>query len=321
MATKQTPNSLTAPDGSMYITLTDGAGNLVTTGGSGITVGTTTITSGTSGRILYDNSGVVGEFSQSSVGQVRLDYVSATAIKATPFNGDKIQIAGAVYQIPSGGISAANTSVYVNGAASQNLAASTVYNVYLFNNAGTLTVDFSTTARATDTTAGNVGVQIKTGDNTRTLIGKVETNSSSQFYTNGVISWFNRRALTVTTSDGNDRTASAIWTEVFSGLQCRFLTWGTSEGAMHVNYKGCLKHATLAASMYVGIGVDGISSVIASQSASEYVANNFVALSGSESFNSVEGVHYVTLVGAASTGSTTFTGTNTPSSVTLQYWG
>lgn len=39
-------------------------------GGSGITVGTTTITSGTTTRILYDNAGVVGEYTLTGTGTV-----------------------------------------------------------------------------------------------------------------------------------------------------------------------------------------------------------------------------------------------------------
>lgn len=43
---------------------------LSATGGSGITVGTTTITSGTNTRILYNNSGVVGEYTLTGSGTV-----------------------------------------------------------------------------------------------------------------------------------------------------------------------------------------------------------------------------------------------------------
>jgi len=62
-----------------------------TTGGSsGITVGTTTITSGTNTRVLYNNSGVVGEYSITGTGNVALSAsptltgtVNAAAITAT----------------------------------------------------------------------------------------------------------------------------------------------------------------------------------------------------------------------------------------------
>lgn len=57
------------------ITLTTNAGTDTLTiaasgGSSGITIGTTTITSGTNTRILYDNSGVVGEYTLTGSGTV-----------------------------------------------------------------------------------------------------------------------------------------------------------------------------------------------------------------------------------------------------------
>jgi hypothetical protein len=51
----------------------NGAGALPTfqaAAGGGITIGTTAITSGTSGRVLYDNGGVVGEYSITGTGNV-----------------------------------------------------------------------------------------------------------------------------------------------------------------------------------------------------------------------------------------------------------
>lgn len=54
---------------------TDGSGNLTwaaASGGSGITIGTTTITSGTNTRVLYNNSGVVGEYTISGTGNVAM---------------------------------------------------------------------------------------------------------------------------------------------------------------------------------------------------------------------------------------------------------
>jgi hypothetical protein len=49
---------LFAPDGSQYATLTDGAGNLAATG-SGLTIGTSTITGGADTQVLFNNAGVV----------------------------------------------------------------------------------------------------------------------------------------------------------------------------------------------------------------------------------------------------------------------
>lgn len=50
-----------APDGSLYITLTDGAGTLASAGSTTTTIGTSTITSGTNKRVLFDDNGVIGE--------------------------------------------------------------------------------------------------------------------------------------------------------------------------------------------------------------------------------------------------------------------
>lgn len=57
--------NMTITNGNGTITLASTGG-----GGSGITIGTTTITSGTNTRILYDNSGVVGEYTISGSGTV-----------------------------------------------------------------------------------------------------------------------------------------------------------------------------------------------------------------------------------------------------------
>jgi hypothetical protein len=57
MTAKTYPNASMAPDGSQYVTLTDGSGNLVTTGN--ITIGTTPITGGATTQVLFNLAGVV----------------------------------------------------------------------------------------------------------------------------------------------------------------------------------------------------------------------------------------------------------------------
>lgn len=61
----------------------DGTTLSATGGSSGITIGTTTITSGTNTRILYNNAGVVGEY---SVIPVALGGTNATSASITAFN-------------------------------------------------------------------------------------------------------------------------------------------------------------------------------------------------------------------------------------------
>jgi len=160
----------------------------------------------------------------------QLTYVSTTALKFAPFNGSTIIINGAAYSIPSAGIAGlGNTSVLINGV-SGNLAANTLYYVYCFNNAGTLTADYSTTGHSTSATAGNVGTEIKTGDDTRSLIGMIRTVAGGAFSnaaaTPFVLSWFNRRRVTSRITDTTVRTtASATFVELSSAFRAQFLMW------------------------------------------------------------------------------------------------
>jgi hypothetical protein len=54
-------------------------------------------------------------------------------------------------------------------------------------------LELSATAHATDTTAGNIGVEIKSGDNTRSLVGLTYMDASNHFIDITTLSWFNRR--------------------------------------------------------------------------------------------------------------------------------
>lgn len=168
-----------------------------------------------------------------------LTYVSATQIKFIPYGGNFIRIAGQWYGIPSAGIAAANTSVFVNGAAGQNLAANTLYFVYLFSNASALTLDFSTVGHSTSVAAGNAGTEIKTGNGTRSLIGAVYTDASSQFVNSAlrrlVRSWFNRQAerLTMTATRATQfKTTSATF--VSMAMVVDFVAWQDEMATAHL---------------------------------------------------------------------------------------
>jgi len=59
MTAKTYPNASMAPDGSSYVTLTDGAGNLVGSAASGLTIGTTPISGGATTQVLFNLAGKV----------------------------------------------------------------------------------------------------------------------------------------------------------------------------------------------------------------------------------------------------------------------
>lgn len=192
------------------------AGNTTTTSivVTGDTTGNLTLTA-TSGIITAGGS-VISTALQMPVGQCRLAYTSATVLTLSPYQGQYIKIAGALYAIPSAGVTASNSG----------LSASTLYYVYAYVSSGSVALSISATGHSTDSTAGNVGVEIKTGDNAYTLVGMIYTNASSQFQDSasarGVLSFFNRRIkyLSGTVSNySTTSTAQVILTAAyFSGL-------------------------------------------------------------------------------------------------------
>ena len=158
-----------------------------------------------------------------------LKYISAGQVKFIPYGGNAIRIGGQWYQLPDVGITANNTSTFINGVAAQALAAGVSYNVFLFNNAGTLALDFSTSGHETSATAGNVGTEIKTGDNSRSLVGKIYTDAGGTFANTTlkrwVRSWFNRQAEELYLSRGLLGGISTNSTTFLAIIPVNFLTW------------------------------------------------------------------------------------------------
>lgn len=287
-------------------------------GGSGGGGGSGTVTSVATAYPLaggpISGSGTITSVAPPQCG--RLSFVSATAIKFVPYNGDLIKIGGVLYQIPATGIAGvANTSVFVSGTGGQNLAASTLYYVYAFNNSGTITADFSTTAYAMSSSAGNVGTFIKTGDDSRTLIGMVRTNASSQFADSAtqrfVLSWFGRRGLGLTGVFTANRTVtSGSWTEFNSEIRVEFLSW--SDEIVSANYSGGGFLNNGADQYDVSIAFDGTTP---EEGAPVFQGVTAIGPVGCAVHKSGlgEGYHYATMIGHAQSGSSgiVLTGTGT----------
>lgn len=179
-----------------------------------------------------------------------------SAIVFEPRNGDKVRVNGADYQIPSGGISAGFTGIRVNGAAGQNLAANTTYLVCLFDNAGTLTVDYRTTLTHAPSTAD--GSEVSSADATRAVIGMVRTNASAQLTdVLSVISWFNRRRKNGVLNVGNQSTTSL--SQVALGPAVGWLTWAEEVVEVHL-YLQASRDASFGG---YGIYIDTVSNTFA----------------------------------------------------------
>jgi hypothetical protein len=162
-----------------------------------------------------------------------------TNLVLIPYNGNLIVINRNIQKIPYTGVSLAPTGLSPN----------TLYYIYAYMVGATMTLEASVTNHMTSTLDG---VEIKGGDQTRTLVGMaytlvgpawadvapstagpglgnaVATNSSvGQLY---VLSWFNRRPKSVTTwFTAFPRTSSPDWAELGVDIRTYFLTWANRE--------------------------------------------------------------------------------------------
>jgi len=251
---------------------------------------------------------------QLAHGQCRLTYVSATSLKLVPCDGNNIMVAGQQLQIPAAGISVANTSVRVNGVANQNLANDAEYYVAIGTN-GVLEFWTKATGRSTDTTAGNVGVEIITGHADKTLVGMIKTSVSGQFLnaTNlrWVISWFNRRNISAvgpSTAGATTTSNGGVFAELLGGARTYFLTWADEVVAMRVS--GQAHNSVAGNSSAAAIGLDGSVAPQGGNSGGSYsaVAGQAAFTGGFHDAVLSEGAHYITPIGSvANTGTGTFT--------------
>jgi hypothetical protein len=227
----------------------------------------------------------------SSHGQCRLSVASATSLLLSPHGGRNLNINGAVEQVPSAGVTISNGS----------LAASTRYFVYAAMSSGTMILELSTTGHETATT----GVEVKTGDASRTLVGMIATNASSQF-ANSVtsptcINWFNRRTIIGATPTVSGSTSSSgSFAEITTSGRIPFLAWADEAievqvvGSVSNNTAGNINHSTSP-------GLDGVEFGAQTQSHSFAASINVPAVARSVSYVS-EALHTASAFGKVSAG-------------------
>ena len=154
---------------------------------------------------------------EAPLGQCYLS-LSGANLLLDRYNGSALFINGNHEAIPNGGITLA----------ASGLTADTTYLIYAFMSGATMTLEASTTVRATDTTYGH---QIKSGDGTRTLVGMARIitgpawqNTAAQRF---IISWFNRRPVTSLNFYTADITLTTptVFTEFSTSVRNEFLIW------------------------------------------------------------------------------------------------
>lgn len=188
-----------------------------------------------------------------------------------------------------------------------SLAASTTYFVYAFDSAGTRTLELSTTGHVTDAT---FGVEVKSADATRTLVGMVRTNAGVTFQDDnglrGVLSYYNRRAIGIVNNFTVDRTTtSTTYAELNTEIRANFLTWG--DEAVMVAVNGSATNSSVPAANGTAIAFDGTSAetgLEANHTVTSAAAGENLHVSGYKTLS--EGYHYATLLGKTNAGTATW---------------
>lgn len=225
------------------------------------------------------------------LGQCRLSKSGANLV-LLPYNGNQLTIAGVAQTIPDAGVTLAPTA----------LVANTSYFIYAYMVGAVMTLEASATGHLTSTTAGNKGVEIKTGDNIRTLVGQARIITGIAWQDTAqqrfVASWFNRVPRPVLGAFTAVRsTSSGTAVELNTEIRCEFLIWA-DEIANLLTTGGWLESVStdvgLASIAFDGLAIENISQT----SATGYGSSAIAAAKGGLS----EGYHYATLVAYVSAG-------------------
>ena len=313
------------PSGNVGIGTTSPANTLDigNSGGIHITSGTPSSTSNAiynnSGTLMWNGSAVSGgaASSISSAGQLQCggthcaDSTGSTTLQYCPYKGNvKTTATQGDYTIPAACLTATLTSMYVGGVGSSSVAASTLYYIYLWNHSGTWVLDAETTGHATDS---STGIEIMSGDDTKTLVGMIHTDSNAKIMTGGqthvardtntVATWDNRIPTYTRCQFTNDRTETATsYTEVNSENRCYFMSWADT-AILSPSQSGYSN--TAGGNIVTKVSVDSVGgSAFTYLTVTAPAANKDMLLLGGGMLNPTEGYHFTVLSGAVSTGTT-----------------
>jgi hypothetical protein len=288
------------------LTLTNGA-SLVLPGGANITTaaGDFAVFRGYGSSVVRcvdyikaDGTPVVPGL-KGAFGQCVLAKVSSNIV-LSPKGGNLLTVNGVVCTLPDAGVSLAPTG----------LTSGTLYYIYAVATAGVISsIEASTTGHSTSTTAGNKGVEIKTGDDSRSLVGMVRPTSGPAFADSAtqrfVRSWFNRSNASLKLTGVSGSYSSMTGGEVNSGNRVEGLVW--ADETFDAWYTGTVFNDTAGANFAIGISVDGGTPTGGTGGGTSVNANSIIDGALREAFSGLsEGYHYIGLWGRVSSGSGSF---------------
>ena len=241
----------------------------------------------------------------SGHGQCRLAK-SGSNLVLSPYNGNQLLINGTAESIPTAGVSLS----------ASGLSVGTTYFIYAYMSTGTMTLEASTTAHATDTaTSGNLGVEIKSGDATRTLVGMARVitgpawaDTEAQRF---VVSYFNRKSINGRSSLSTNRTTtSTSYVEINSEIRNEFLTW--ADEGVNISCGGICQNDTTVQGATSSIGIDGTTAEDVYYSAQAFAGGADLSFACALNKSGLsEGYHYATLLGKVSANTGTWKGSGT----------
>jgi hypothetical protein len=179
-----------------------------------------------------------------------------------------------------------------------------LYYVYAFMSGATMTLEAVPIPHATSATTG---VEVKSTDGTRTLVGLAVTTAGPAFLSPlGVISWFKRRGLSAQvpfTSAASTSSASPNFAELNANFRNFFLCWGDESTGIDVT--GSAAQTATAASTETSIAVDSATNLLDAFTGSFLTGGsgpgNFPAnTTATQQFG--EGFHWATVEGSVSSG-------------------
>jgi len=257
-------------------------------------------TGGTSAATARTSLGVLSSTDQA-FGQCRLS-LSGGNLLLSRFDGKLLTISGQPETVPSAGVSLSPSG----------LTPSTLYYIYAYMNSGTMTLEASATGHSTDSTTG---VEIKTGDATRSLVGMVYVGTGPAFNDSAlkrhVVSWHNRGDVL---SQGVLLTAVSIgpttYTQVNStALQQSLLLW--TGQAVEVALTGAVAHdvaGVISTAATLDTNLVDLGAVL-----SVSTTNSPLGIGSTRSFDvGYEGLATFDLVGKVSSGTGSWLGSSSP---------
>ncbi len=215
-----------------------------------------------------------------------------------PFNGNKIIIDGKIEVIPDVGVSASPSGLVANN----------TYYIYARMNAGAMALDFADASTTTHSSQAGTGIEIKTGDPTRTLVGIARTDSGIAWQDSAdkrfVRSWFNRTSMSLNmVFNSTVNIGSTVLVELRSSERLEFVCW---EGELaEFSTSGTMMNSHLGTeAIVVNIGIDGTTPYSAGSGHRNQSGYVYSPAACSMSKNLSEGYHYATALGSVTNGGT-----------------